>query len=629
MDNTIISEYISRFNKHLSLLENASGTSVWQIDLSKDALEKNKQLFADKMIKQSSENSDEIFHTAAMIFYGFRLGAVHLKGKNECFTRQDGYMDSAIWHFNLDEFLDVTSYYSENSSTEEQIEASVDNIINWSVNPEGNVDIADEALRRMIYPIVANLNKTAIPGKTHQCTIYLPPMSTKIDISDFSSLFEKLKTTKTKIEINNYGALLSLKQGERKYIFINHDEFTVISAYEQIRGHNTCLGALAFSDENTYELHDFKPISFTIERNNYASKPKPAKDVILDWEYIPCKYPQIDGLNSFLGNHDSTFGNETYKVYESDNISTEVEEIKALFHNGEALQVIGVCSRLLSEKNLYNISLGDVVYIARLLEKDKHFKSVMISTKKKSRLGSLPKYARNVDMSKIESIPANYATISWILKDKNKKTVPYFYLDIKSHSDIQIIESIINHYSHCTTAEIAEDILYLNNNNDIPSAYFTAKVFIYLSEINSIQIESRNEYISFAESVDDKEFVEIDKSTIQFYKEPQKNPKQTSYVQPKTKNQLFIESMFKQSSYTNVKNSSKKKNKGSSNELTIHNMGFSVRTFNCLKRAGITKAQEITRMNMNDLLKVRNLGKKGATEIIERVHALGLKFDYE
>lgn len=152
---------------------------------------------------------------------------------------------------------------------------------------------------------------------------------------------------------------------------------------------------------------------------------------------------------------------------------------------------------------------------------------------------------------------------------------------------------------------------------------------MYLSAINSIQIESRNENIMIAEAADNENYVEIDKSSIQFHKEPPKHKKQATYVPPKTKNQLFIESMFKQSSTTNVKGSSTKKGRGSSDALTINNMGFSVRTFNSLKRAGITTASEITRMNMTELMKVRNLGKRGATEIVEKVHAFGLKFDYE
>ncbi len=59
-------------------------------------------------------------------------------------------------------------------------------------------------------------------------------------------------------------------------------------------------------------------------------------------------------------------------------------------------------------------------------------------------------------------------------------------------------------------------------------------------------------------------------------------------------------------------------------EKTIEELNFSVRSFNCLKRAGIDTVEDLTNRTMDDMIKVRNLGKKSLEEIIEKLHLLGL-----
>ena len=65
--------------------------------------------------------------------------------------------------------------------------------------------------------------------------------------------------------------------------------------------------------------------------------------------------------------------------------------------------------------------------------------------------------------------------------------------------------------------------------------------------------------------------------------------------------------------------------------LTIEELDFSVRTFNCLKRAGIETVEDLTNRTYEDMIKVRNLGKRSLEEIIEKLDSLGvsLKEDEE
>lgn len=59
-------------------------------------------------------------------------------------------------------------------------------------------------------------------------------------------------------------------------------------------------------------------------------------------------------------------------------------------------------------------------------------------------------------------------------------------------------------------------------------------------------------------------------------------------------------------------------------EMTIEELDLSVRSYNCLKRAGINTVQELTERSMEDMMKVRNLGKKSLEEVEQKLKALGL-----
>lgn len=59
-------------------------------------------------------------------------------------------------------------------------------------------------------------------------------------------------------------------------------------------------------------------------------------------------------------------------------------------------------------------------------------------------------------------------------------------------------------------------------------------------------------------------------------------------------------------------------------DMTIEELDLSVRSYNCLKRAGINTVEELTKRTEQDIMKVRNLGKKSLQEIKEKLEALGL-----
>jgi DNA-directed RNA polymerase subunit alpha len=57
---------------------------------------------------------------------------------------------------------------------------------------------------------------------------------------------------------------------------------------------------------------------------------------------------------------------------------------------------------------------------------------------------------------------------------------------------------------------------------------------------------------------------------------------------------------------------------------TIEELDFSVRSFNCLKRAGINTVEDLIAKTEDDMMKVRNLGRKSLEEVINKLESLGL-----
>ncbi len=64
-------------------------------------------------------------------------------------------------------------------------------------------------------------------------------------------------------------------------------------------------------------------------------------------------------------------------------------------------------------------------------------------------------------------------------------------------------------------------------------------------------------------------------------------------------------------------------------EMVIEELDMSVRSFKCLKRAGINTVEDLTNRTEEDMIKVRNLGKKSLEEVIQKLHSLGLDLKKE
>ena len=61
-------------------------------------------------------------------------------------------------------------------------------------------------------------------------------------------------------------------------------------------------------------------------------------------------------------------------------------------------------------------------------------------------------------------------------------------------------------------------------------------------------------------------------------------------------------------------------------ETPIEDLDFSVRAYNCLKRAGVNTLGDLTAKSEVEMMKIRNLGKKSLKEVIDKIKDMGLRF---
>lgn len=77
---------------------------------------------------------------------------------------------------------------------------------------------------------------------------------------------------------------------------------------------------------------------------------------------------------------------------------------------------------------------------------------------------------------------------------------------------------------------------------------------------------------------------------------------------------------------TGVMNAKQEDSKLKKLETSIDDLDFSVRAYNCLKRAGVNTLGDLTEKSELEMMKIRNLGKKSLKEVMDKIKDMGLRF---
>ena len=77
---------------------------------------------------------------------------------------------------------------------------------------------------------------------------------------------------------------------------------------------------------------------------------------------------------------------------------------------------------------------------------------------------------------------------------------------------------------------------------------------------------------------------------------------------------------------TGIMNAKQEDSKLKKLETPIDDLDFSVRAYNCLKRANVNTLGDLTEKTELEMMKIRNLGKKSLKEVIDKIKEMGLRF---
>ena len=124
------------------------------------------------------------------------------------------------------------------------------------------------------------------------------------------------------------------------------------------------------------------------------------------------------------------------------------------------------------------------------------------------------------------------------------------------------------------------------------------------------------------------QITDYDKLTIELWTDGSLAPDEALSLAAKVMNEhlaLFID-LSEATKNTEIMVEKEESKKEKVLETTIEELDLSVRSYNCLKRAGIINVEDLTDKTEEDMMKVRNLGRKSLEEVTNKLHSLGLDF---
>ena len=264
-------------------------------------------------------------------------------------------------------------------------------------------------------------------------------------------------------------------------------------------------------------------------------------------------------------------------------------------------------------------------------------------------LSSLPGAA--VVSVKIEGVLHEFSTVPGVLEDVTDIIINLKGLCLKLHSDEDKILRIETEKEGPVTAGdiiVDSDVEILNPDLHIATlakkGRFYAEIFVTKGRgyvpaeknkkedhvIGIIPIDSAFTPVTkvnyLIEDTRVGQVTNYDKLTMQIWTDGSIRPDEAVSLSAKILNEhlrLFI-GLTETVSDVEIMVEKEEEEKDKILEMTIEELDLSVRSYNCLKRAGINSVEELTMKTPEDMIKVRNLGKKSLEEVIHKLEELGM-----
>ena len=199
--------------------------------------------------------------------------------------------------------------------------------------------------------------------------------------------------------------------------------------------------------------------------------------------------------------------------------------------------------------------------------------------------------------------------------------------DIKTDSEIEIIDPDIHIASLGTDAKLSMELTF-----DTGRGYTSAeknKQFLPQQIIGVIPVDSiYTPVLKVNYSVENTRVgqrTDFDKLTIEVWTDGTISAKEAVSYAAKLlcEHLMLFVGLSDEINQPELMSEKEDKSKDKILEMTIEDLDLSVRSFNCLKRAGINTVEDLINKSSEDMMKVRNLGKKSFDEVREKLMSLG------
>lgn len=202
--------------------------------------------------------------------------------------------------------------------------------------------------------------------------------------------------------------------------------------------------------------------------------------------------------------------------------------------------------------------------------------------------------------------------------------------DIEKDSDIEIINPEQEIATLAKGGKLNMDIIVANGRGYVPAN--DNKKYIQDEEIGYIAIDaiySPVERVSYeVESARIGQDANYDKLIMEVSTKGSIKPEEAMALSARImiEHLNIVAELNEIADVSGLMNAQKEDTKLKKLETSIDDLDFSVRAYNCLKRAGVNTLGDLTSKSELEMMKVRNLGKKSLKEVMEKVKDMGLKF---
>ena len=202
--------------------------------------------------------------------------------------------------------------------------------------------------------------------------------------------------------------------------------------------------------------------------------------------------------------------------------------------------------------------------------------------------------------------------------------------DIEANSDVEIISKDQEIATIAKGGKLGMELIIANGRGYVPTT--ENKSFVENEKKGCIPIDalySPIERISYeVESARVGQDANYDKLIMEVFTNGSIRPEEAMALAAKImiEHLNIVTNLSEISDITGIMNAKQEDSKLKKLETSIDDLDFSVRAYNCLKRAGINTLGDLTSKSELEMMKIRNLGKKSLKEVIDKIKEMGLKF---